>query len=529
MRIDGLTVCVDFADMLEKSIARWLTGLHTLTVVTSPADTATKALCAKFPSVQVVETNIYYQGGASFNKGAAISQAAARLPWEDWILLFDADILPALDWHAALENLKLAPGQLYGAQRVQCLDMDKMDDGPTEPIADPRPAGYFFLFHASDPEVQQRSLVDLDWMHAGNYDSMFYERWFPGRVNMLETPRLIHLGKRWAHWWGHGRTGMMQAMMEERSRREDWLHERIPMPAPKFSILMDATPGGAESRSALLKSLYRQIEDPRSVEILLEFDRGDSTLGVRRNRLLRRATGDYLVFLDETDRVSGDYVNRVLAATAGDPDVVCLTGKIADDPAWPAVRFEIGRDIRLEIKGGFLRWPPTYRCPMKSAIPKGFQFGDGNHFQEFAWAAAIKAKGLINTAAHVDEIILEFNGGDVLELAMLHLYAGRLPQAEQICRRVLAIDPQHADAMNLLGAVLANQGGRTDAAFELFVEAIHINPDAPEYYFNLGLILRQQQRPEAALSSFTKALQLKPDFPAAKQHMAALTQQMNGK
>ena len=52
------------------------------------------------------------------------------------------------------------------------------------------------------------------------------------------------------------------------------------------------------------------------------------------------------------------------------------------------------------------------------------------------------------------------------QLAVQHHQAGRLPQAEQLYRQILAQEPGHADAMHLLG-VIAAQLGRNDAAVEL--------------------------------------------------------------
>ena len=48
-----------------------------------------------------------------------------------------------------------------------------------------------------------------------------------------------------------------------------------------------------------------------------------------------------------------------------------------------------------------------------------------------------------------------------LEMAVQHHRAGRLPQAEQICRQVLRVDARNVEAMHLLG-VLAHQVGRSD-------------------------------------------------------------------
>ncbi len=62
-----------------------------------------------------------------------------------------------------------------------------------------------------------------------------------------------------------------------------------------------------------------------------------------------------------------------------------------------------------------------------------------------------------------------------LESAVLHHQAGRLAEAEKIYRQVLAQQPNHADALNLLGT-LAVQVGRLDAGVDLIRRAIAICP-----------------------------------------------------
>lgn len=94
--------------------------------------------------------------------------------------------------------------------------------------------------------------------------------------------------------------------------------------------------------------------------------------------------------------------------------------------------------------------------------------------------------------------------------AQMH-QAGRLVEAEQLHRQVLAADPQHADSLHMLG-VIAIQNGRLEAAVELTNQAIEINGRVAPYHFNQGSALRELGRLEAAVASFKKALDLKPDY-----------------
>ncbi|MGD0767293.1 MAG: tetratricopeptide repeat protein [Tepidisphaeraceae bacterium] len=101
-----------------------------------------------------------------------------------------------------------------------------------------------------------------------------------------------------------------------------------------------------------------------------------------------------------------------------------------------------------------------------------------------------------------------------LRLAIQHHQAGRLAEAERVYRQVLAQQPNHADALHLLG-VLAAQGGRLDAAVELIRRAIRLQPEFAEAHFNLGIALKDMGRVDEAIGSFQQAIRLKPDYAEA--------------
>ncbi len=80
---------------------------------------------------------------------------------------------------------------------------------------------------------------------------------------------------------------------------------------------------------------------------------------------------------------------------------------------------------------------------------------------------------------------------DLFGAGLAHHQAGRLAEAEACYRRVLAAQPNHADALNMLG-VLAHQMGRPDMAVDLIRRAIENNGNNPAYFCNLGYALRDQ-------------------------------------
>ena len=115
----------------------------------------------------------------------------------------------------------------------------------------------------------------------------------------------------------------------------------------------------------------------------------------------------------------------------------------------------------------------------------------------------------------------------LLAAALDHHQAGRLAEAEQHYRQVLALDPRHFDSLHLLGVVAA-QSGQHDIAIERIGEAIAVNALAPEAHNNLGIALRRQGRLDEAVSCYQRALTLKPDFAAAYGNLGnALSERRN--
>jgi Flp pilus assembly protein TadD len=115
----------------------------------------------------------------------------------------------------------------------------------------------------------------------------------------------------------------------------------------------------------------------------------------------------------------------------------------------------------------------------------------------------------------------QFNIDQAMQIAIRNHRAGKLAEADKIYRQVLSHNPNHPEALHLLGAV-AGQVGRLDAAIELIRRAITINPGAAEYHYNLGNILRDKKRLDEAIMEYRQALKLRPNFVQAQNNLGSL-------
>jgi predicted O-linked N-acetylglucosamine transferase (SPINDLY family) len=116
---------------------------------------------------------------------------------------------------------------------------------------------------------------------------------------------------------------------------------------------------------------------------------------------------------------------------------------------------------------------------------------------------------------------------DALTFAVQQHQAGRLQSAEQVYRQILEAEPEHADALHLLGLV-SSQTGNQQLAVDLISRALGLRPDWPEANYNLGNALRGQRKLDAAIARYRQALALKPDYAEAHVNLGnALKDQGN--
>jgi spermidine synthase len=94
--------------------------------------------------------------------------------------------------------------------------------------------------------------------------------------------------------------------------------------------------------------------------------------------------------------------------------------------------------------------------------------------------------------------------------------SGRMAEAEQGARSVLAKNPRHAKAQTLLGVSCA-AARQLDCARYAFHAAVRLTPEDPAPYLNLGLFHLDAADPATAAGYFAEALTLDPASPMARE------------
>lgn len=154
---------------------------------------------------------------------------------------------------------------------------------------------------------------------------------------------------------------------------------------PKLSILIPSVIQHELFLIELFDNLNRQtLPFPGMVEILVDKHETDST-GKKRNRLLEKSCGDYIVFVDSDDYVFQYYVSEVLKGTETDCDCMGIQGYMTTDGK-SKIGFELSKDfnnetIRRDGKSFYLR-KTNHICPVKRELAMKVMFPDKSNAED---------------------------------------------------------------------------------------------------------------------------------------------------
>jgi superkiller protein 3 len=106
---------------------------------------------------------------------------------------------------------------------------------------------------------------------------------------------------------------------------------------------------------------------------------------------------------------------------------------------------------------------------------------------------------------------------------LISLY-GRLNQPEKAAQhyqQAVALNPNLAETYYNYGVLLFGQG-KLQQAKAAFAKAVELQPTHPDAHNNLGAILQQEGKLDEAASHFRKAVELKPDYRLAHFHLGRI-------
>src|SRR5690606_8642835 len=117
-----------------------------------------------------------------------------------------------------------------------------------------------------------------------------------------------------------------------------------------------------------LDMLYDQYEEldesqKKQVEILFLVDNKTIMLGHKRNTMVDMASGDYVVHVDDDDRIEPNYIKTLLAATDSKADVITFLASVYINGATPKIcRYSTTFDSDHDTPTQYNRLPNHICC-----------------------------------------------------------------------------------------------------------------------------------------------------------------------
>jgi spermidine synthase len=270
--------------------------------------------------------------------------------------------------------------------------------------------------------------------------------------------------------------------------------------------------------AALLRSLAAAAKRPAAVDAAI----AAATPAAVRDRgwmlfdadAFRPAYNDFVTALQRNprDERALEGLSRASAPLRRQADAQTLLTQLAADPANQPAKLALARllasqgnyDEAVRIIFGIIERDPGNVPALTQMASVLSDVGDVERMRPVVSRLRLEAPS--SEAAHYYSAALLF-------------MENRTDLAVTEARRVLAVNPTHAKAQNLLGACLANLGQR-DQARSAFQASIAADPRDPATYANLATLELQSGNRDLAARYFAEALTVDPSSEAARRGLA---------
>lgn len=165
-----------------------------------------------------------------------------------------------------------------------------------------------------------------------------------------------------------------------------------------WSVLIPTIPGREASLRRLVTSIQERVQrlaPTLRVQYCLDFDNRESSIGMKRQRLLDGALGRYLSFIDDDDDITDVYIEDLVATIRGGYHVMRLRGQMRQYQFQHSLATQL-TDMMATADGLFVR-PPNHLNPMLADVAKLIKFKDAVYGEDLDWCIRLHEHKFLQT------------------------------------------------------------------------------------------------------------------------------------
>lgn len=171
-----------------------------------------------------------------------------------------------------------------------------------------------------------------------------------------------------------------------------------------------------------LQSQIKRLGVQKEVEIVTIVDSGEITLGEKRNQLVNKSKGDYLVSVDADDTVTENYVERLLEAIKEKSDVINYTVAVSlNGGEYKPCYYRKGYQQDFNIHESYHRLP-NHICCVKREIAIQVPYDNVAYGEDAIYSK--KLRPFLKTETNIDEVLYYYNFNVQTSESQKHLRNG---------------------------------------------------------------------------------------------------------
>lgn len=181
----------------------------------------------------------------------------------------------------------------------------------------------------------------------------------------------------------------------------------------KLSVLIPTLPSRVDRFfPSIINSVCSQVKNTRrkDIEILGLLDNWVKTVGEKRNMLLDLASGDFIVFIDDDDRVSNDYIKSIIKVIDNNPDADCIVfDSICTVNKGHEILCRYGIELKhfYDKKNGRWEGKPAHTMVYNAKIAKKYKFPAINYHEDTIWVKLACAD--IKKQVRIDKVLYYYD------------------------------------------------------------------------------------------------------------------------